>query len=52
MGGAIVLSSSGQLAKSFNSERMAWAFASNNSVRYGIDPEDDIDAGSASTGGV
>ncbi|XP_003726996.1 isoaspartyl peptidase/L-asparaginase [Strongylocentrotus purpuratus] len=52
VGGAIVLSSSGQLAKSFNSERMAWAFASNNSVRYGIDPEDDIDAGSASTGGV
>ncbi|XP_041467625.1 isoaspartyl peptidase/L-asparaginase-like isoform X2 [Lytechinus variegatus] len=45
VGGAIVVSSSGQLAKSFNSERMAWAFASNNSVRYGIDPGDDIDGG-------
>nr|XP_054758577.1 isoaspartyl peptidase/L-asparaginase-like [Lytechinus pictus] len=45
VGGAIVVSSTGQLARSFNSERMAWAFASNNYVRYGIDPGDDIDGG-------
>ncbi|XP_071492653.1 isoaspartyl peptidase/L-asparaginase-like [Diadema antillarum] len=44
-GGAIVLSSSGDLARSFSSQRMAWAFAKDNSVRYGVDPGDDHDGG-------
>lgn len=44
-GGAIVVSADGQLAKSFSSKRMAWAFAAKNSVRYGINPGDDIETG-------
>ncbi|XP_071490527.1 isoaspartyl peptidase/L-asparaginase-like [Diadema antillarum] len=44
-GGAIVVSSSGDLARSFNSQRMAWAFAKDNSVRYGVDPKEDHDGG-------
>lgn len=37
-GGAVVLSSSGDTAACFTTERMAWAWVKDGEVHFGLDP--------------
>ncbi|XP_029031243.1 isoaspartyl peptidase/L-asparaginase [Betta splendens] len=39
-GGAVVVSSAGQWAATFTTERMAWASVENDVLSYGLDPKD------------
>ena len=39
-GGVIVVSSHGDIAKHFTTERMAWASAKNGMLQFGLDPEE------------
>lgn len=41
-GGVIVVSSSGDIAQHFTTERMAWASAKNGVLKYGLEPNDEI----------
>lgn len=40
-GGAITLSNKGEVGIHFNSKRMAWAYAKNGELHYGINPDED-----------
>ena len=39
-GGVIVVSSDGDIAKHFTTERMAWASAKNGMLQFGLNPEE------------
>ena len=39
-GGVIVVSSHGDIAKHFTTERMAWASAKDGILQFGLDPEE------------
>ncbi len=40
--GAITLSNKGQIGIHFNSKRMAWAYARNGEIHFGIDPDEHV----------